>query len=198
MERRGWKNTSHNSSGGLSRHRITSAIYYYVDCPAGGEAEYHADTDYLDDNWVPRAWDFKFGSLCGRPRAAHLPGRRRPVGHEARPGRGFARGAAARAGPGVTNPDWCGNQPRRNGNVNRNSTVRNFNSPNALRASPGSASRVSGMVPKIFPLITSVGAVTIQAVHRHHLFTVCAVDFHVPVFVPPATLSKFNFRSSNI
>jgi len=63
MERRGWKNTSHNSSGGLSRHRITSALYYYVDCPAGGEAEYHADTDYLDDNWVPRSWDFKFGSL---------------------------------------------------------------------------------------------------------------------------------------
>jgi hypothetical protein len=28
-----------------------------------GEAEYHADTDYLDDNWVPRAWDFRFGSL---------------------------------------------------------------------------------------------------------------------------------------
>jgi catechol 2,3-dioxygenase-like lactoylglutathione lyase family enzyme len=63
MERRGWRNTSHNSSGGVSRHRISSAIYYYVDCPAGGEAEYHADTDYLDDNWVPRAWDFKFGSL---------------------------------------------------------------------------------------------------------------------------------------
>ena len=63
MERRGWKNTSHNSSGGLSRHRISSALYYYVDCPAGGEAEYHADTDYLDDNWVPRSWDFKFGSL---------------------------------------------------------------------------------------------------------------------------------------
>jgi catechol 2,3-dioxygenase-like lactoylglutathione lyase family enzyme len=63
MERKGWKNTSHNSSGGLSRHRISSALYYYVDCPAGGEAEYHADTDYLDDNWVPRSWDFKFGSL---------------------------------------------------------------------------------------------------------------------------------------
>lgn len=63
MEARGWKNTSMNSSGGISRHRITSAIYYYVDNPCGGEAEYHADTDYLDDNWVPRAWDFKFGSL---------------------------------------------------------------------------------------------------------------------------------------
>jgi hypothetical protein len=63
MEKKGWKNRSSNSSGGISRHRISSAIYYYVDNPNGGEAEYHADTDYLDDNWVPRAWDFKFGSL---------------------------------------------------------------------------------------------------------------------------------------
>lgn len=63
MDRRGWKNESMNSSGGISRHRISSAIYYYIDNPNGGEAEYHADTDYLDDNWVPRAWDFKFGSL---------------------------------------------------------------------------------------------------------------------------------------
>jgi catechol 2,3-dioxygenase-like lactoylglutathione lyase family enzyme len=64
MENKGWKNTSMNSSGGISRHRISSAIYYYCDIPGkAGEAEYHADTDYLDDNWVPRAWDFKFGSL---------------------------------------------------------------------------------------------------------------------------------------
>jgi catechol 2,3-dioxygenase-like lactoylglutathione lyase family enzyme len=64
MDRRGWKNASMNSSGGISRHRISSAIYYYCDIPGhAGEAEYHADTDYLDDNWVPRAWDFKFGSL---------------------------------------------------------------------------------------------------------------------------------------
>lgn len=63
MEEKGWANTSQNASGGLSRHRISSAIYYYVDNPNGGEAEYHVDTDYLDDNWVPRAWDWKFGSL---------------------------------------------------------------------------------------------------------------------------------------
>ena len=64
MEARGWKNESMNSSGGISRHRISSAIYYYCDIPGkSGEAEYHADTDYLDDNWVPRAWDFRFGSL---------------------------------------------------------------------------------------------------------------------------------------
>jgi hypothetical protein len=64
MADKGWKNESMNSSGGISRHRISSAIYYYCDIPGhGGEAEYHADTDYLDDNWVPRAWDFRFGSL---------------------------------------------------------------------------------------------------------------------------------------
>lgn len=64
MDAKGWKNASMNSSGGISRHRISSAIYYYCDIPGkGGEAEYHADTDYIDDNWVPRAWDFRFGSL---------------------------------------------------------------------------------------------------------------------------------------
>ncbi|MDF7776079.1 VOC family protein [Sphingomonas sp. AOB5] len=63
MEKKGWKNQSVNSSGGLSRHRISSAIYYYFDNPSGGEAEYHVDTDYLDDQWVPRVWDWKFGSL---------------------------------------------------------------------------------------------------------------------------------------
>ncbi|WDF72535.1 VOC family protein [Novosphingobium sp. KACC 22771] len=64
MADKGWKNTTMNTSGGISRHRISSAIYYYCEIPGhGGEAEYHADTDYLDDNWVPRAWDFKFGSL---------------------------------------------------------------------------------------------------------------------------------------
>lgn len=64
MEAKGWKNTTMNTSGGISRHRISSAIYYYCEIPGhAGEAEYHADTDYIDDNWVPRAWDFRFGSL---------------------------------------------------------------------------------------------------------------------------------------
>ncbi|QOV96029.1 VOC family protein [Novosphingobium sp. ES2-1] len=64
MDNKGWKNTTMNTSGGISRHRISSAIYYYCEIPGhAGEAEYHADTDYVDDGWVPRAWDFKFGSL---------------------------------------------------------------------------------------------------------------------------------------
>jgi catechol 2,3-dioxygenase-like lactoylglutathione lyase family enzyme len=60
----------HVSKLGLGRHRIASALFYYVDCPAGGEAEYGADTDYLDDGWVPREWDPKFGYIVW---CANLP-----------------------------------------------------------------------------------------------------------------------------
>ncbi|KRB85495.1 glyoxalase [Sphingomonas sp. Root710] len=52
MQRRGWE----PSHFGLGRHRIDSALFYYLPCPAGGEAEYGADTDYVDDSWVPRDW----------------------------------------------------------------------------------------------------------------------------------------------
>jgi catechol 2,3-dioxygenase-like lactoylglutathione lyase family enzyme len=57
MERRGWL----PSVWGLGRHRISSALFFYLPCPAGGEAEYGADQDQVDDNWVPRNWDAKFG-----------------------------------------------------------------------------------------------------------------------------------------
>ncbi|MDE2341658.1 MAG: VOC family protein, partial [Alphaproteobacteria bacterium] len=73
MEHKGWKNTTMNTSGGISRHRISSAIYYYCEIPGhAGEAEYHADTDYLTDDWVPRAWDFKFGSLLWSHNTPHI------------------------------------------------------------------------------------------------------------------------------
>jgi catechol 2,3-dioxygenase-like lactoylglutathione lyase family enzyme len=62
MEKRGWL-PDRAARGGLSRHRASSALYYYIKCPAGGEAEYHADTDYLDDNWIPRVWGWHFGAL---------------------------------------------------------------------------------------------------------------------------------------
>lgn len=65
MARQGYKSTL-----GLGRHRIASALFYYLDCPAGGEAEYGADTDYLDDGWVPREWDPKFGYIAW---AGNLP-----------------------------------------------------------------------------------------------------------------------------
>jgi len=52
MERCGWP----KSVFGLGRHRIDSALFFYLPCPTGGEAEYGADGDYIDDSWVPRNW----------------------------------------------------------------------------------------------------------------------------------------------
>jgi hypothetical protein len=52
MERCGWP----KSIMGLGRHRIDSALFCYLPCPAGGDAEYGADSDYVDDSWIPRDW----------------------------------------------------------------------------------------------------------------------------------------------
>ena len=52
MTRRGWE----PSHFGLGRHRVDSALFYYLPSPAGGEAEYGADSDCVDDAWVPRRW----------------------------------------------------------------------------------------------------------------------------------------------
>jgi catechol 2,3-dioxygenase-like lactoylglutathione lyase family enzyme len=56
MQRQGW-----NSDAGLGRHRISSLVFYYMDSPAGGQTEYSADSDYLDDDWKPRLWDQEYG-----------------------------------------------------------------------------------------------------------------------------------------
>lgn len=52
MERRGYKSPLE----GIGRHRISSALFCYINSPLGSMAEYHADPDFLDDNWVPRVW----------------------------------------------------------------------------------------------------------------------------------------------
>ena len=52
MARRGWE----PSHFGLGRHRVDSALFYYLPSPAGGEAEYGADSDCVDEAWVPRRW----------------------------------------------------------------------------------------------------------------------------------------------
>lgn len=52
MVRKGWE----ASHFGLGRHRVDSALFYYLPCPAGGEAEYGADGDCVDDAWVARQW----------------------------------------------------------------------------------------------------------------------------------------------
>ena len=56
MQRCGWR-----TDIGLGRHRIASSLFYYLYAPCGGMVEYGADTDYLDDSWVPRIWAPDFG-----------------------------------------------------------------------------------------------------------------------------------------
>ena len=59
MERKGWQ----KSVWGLGRHRIASSVFMYLPCPAGGDAEYGADSDVLDDSWIPRTWNSRFGTM---------------------------------------------------------------------------------------------------------------------------------------
>jgi catechol 2,3-dioxygenase-like lactoylglutathione lyase family enzyme len=49
MSRCGWK-----TQLGPGRHPISSAYFWYFECPAGGLIEYNADEDHLTENWKPR------------------------------------------------------------------------------------------------------------------------------------------------
>ncbi|HUB95511.1 MAG TPA: VOC family protein [Stellaceae bacterium] len=57
MQRNGW-----TSREGLGRHRATSIIFCYMDCPAGGTCEYMCDSDYLTDAWQPNLWEPGFAN----------------------------------------------------------------------------------------------------------------------------------------
>ena len=57
LQRRGWA-----SKEGLGRHRATSIIFCYVECPAGGSCEYMCDSDYLTDAWQPNLWEPGFAN----------------------------------------------------------------------------------------------------------------------------------------
>lgn len=59
LERRG-----HDTSGmGLGRHRISSELFLYMKSPAGGEVEYGADCDQVDEHWRPRLWSASFAAF---------------------------------------------------------------------------------------------------------------------------------------
>jgi catechol 2,3-dioxygenase-like lactoylglutathione lyase family enzyme len=60
LDRRGY--TYGDWNWGFGRHRLTSAAFFYVPCPGGGDVEYGADTDCVDDGWKPRIWDGAFGT----------------------------------------------------------------------------------------------------------------------------------------
>ncbi|MBL0420683.1 VOC family protein [Ramlibacter sp. AW1] len=42
---------------GPGRHPVSSAYFWYFDCPAGGLVEYYADEDQLTADWVPREFE---------------------------------------------------------------------------------------------------------------------------------------------
>lgn len=59
LERRGYT----FEGWGLGRHRLTSAAFLYMYRPEfGGDIEYGADCDMVDDSWKPRIWDGAFGT----------------------------------------------------------------------------------------------------------------------------------------
>ena len=62
LKRHGWETKARGELVGLGRHRIASSLFYYLPCPAGGNAEYVADGDCLDDSWIPRHWNAAFGA----------------------------------------------------------------------------------------------------------------------------------------
>lgn len=49
VSRQGW-----TTEIGPGRHPVSSALFWYVKCPAGGLAEYYADEDYVTPAWQPR------------------------------------------------------------------------------------------------------------------------------------------------
>jgi catechol 2,3-dioxygenase-like lactoylglutathione lyase family enzyme len=60
LERRG-----RDTSGmGLGRHRISSELFLYIKSPLGGEIEYGADCDQMDEHWRPRLWGASFAAFA--------------------------------------------------------------------------------------------------------------------------------------
>lgn len=59
MQRRGYP----DNGWGLGRHRISSELFLYFPSPTGGEVEYGADCDQLDDQWRPRLWGAVFAAF---------------------------------------------------------------------------------------------------------------------------------------
>jgi catechol 2,3-dioxygenase-like lactoylglutathione lyase family enzyme len=52
MSRAGWK-----TQLGPGRHPISSAYFWYFECPVGGLIEYNADEDHLTDAWQAREFE---------------------------------------------------------------------------------------------------------------------------------------------
>lgn len=52
MNKQGWK-----TEIGPGRHPVSSAMFWYVQCPCGALVEYYADEDHLSEQWQPREFE---------------------------------------------------------------------------------------------------------------------------------------------
>lgn len=59
LQRRGYQ----DNGWGFGRHRVSSELFLYMPSPAGGEVEYGADCDQVDDQWRPRLWGATFAAF---------------------------------------------------------------------------------------------------------------------------------------
>lgn len=46
-----------DTSRNPGRHNLGSNLHWYFENPCGGESEYFADMDRMDDSWEPRVWE---------------------------------------------------------------------------------------------------------------------------------------------
>ncbi len=46
----------HKVAVGPGRHHVSSAYFWYFDCPAGGATEYFCDEDFVTEDWAPGHW----------------------------------------------------------------------------------------------------------------------------------------------
>ena len=58
MHRCGWQ-----VGMGPGRHRVSSWLFTYFRSPTGGQIEYSADGDYVNDDWTPSLYDFPFAHV---------------------------------------------------------------------------------------------------------------------------------------
>jgi len=48
---------------GFGRHRVSSELFLYMPSPLGGEVEYGADCDQVNEQWRPRVWGASFAAF---------------------------------------------------------------------------------------------------------------------------------------
>lgn len=54
----------HDDNGwGFGRHRVSSELFLYMPSPSGGEVEYGADCDQVNEQWRPRVWGASFAAF---------------------------------------------------------------------------------------------------------------------------------------